>query len=260
MKQTQLGKKALKVADDFGLKREHDLVMLELLNSKKIDAISVLSEYVTNDLAQKLKNIREENKALVGLHFNLTSTPSSKTKKVKSILIQSILGTLDVEEVQNKLNKQIKEFEIKFNHMPDFIDGHEHVHSFPHVKDILHKTLVDLSYKGFIRNIGSRSLVSFFRSLRNGYSIKYLTLEILAYFQRKKLKKYNLLHNDYFEGILPLNRPNRLKNILEEVYSQDFKPLTLIMCHPGSGRTQEKGEHPSESREIEANFLRKLTS
>ena len=75
----------------------------------------------------------------------------------------------------------------------------------------------------------------------------------------KKVRLWKLGNSEH--SILPTPRAiEALKNILEEVYSQDFKPLTLIMCHPGSGRTQEKGEHPSESREIEANFLRKLTS
>ncbi|MBC66503.1 MAG: hypothetical protein CML63_07395, partial [Rhodobacteraceae bacterium] len=115
------------VADDFGLCEKHDKIIIELVKKKKVNAISVL---VHGELSRKRVNeVRKMRDYLsIGLHLNLTMVlpKIQPLGSIETLIIKSLLGSLNTREIKKKIVLQIREFENIFGTLPDFIDGHEH--------------------------------------------------------------------------------------------------------------------------------------
>ena len=88
-----------------------------------------------------------EGKADLGLHFNLTCgvpltamprlAPGGELPKLPDILRAGSLRRLPLAEVAGELEAQLSAFEDAMGRMPDFIDGHQHVHAMPGVRRAL---------------------------------------------------------------------------------------------------------------------------
>jgi chitin disaccharide deacetylase len=247
----------LVIADDFGFNRSSDQVMLDLCSLKKIDGVSVFPKYISQDQIDSLLVLRKNRNIKIGLHFNLTlGDDKNSLKSIKQLLIQSLFGSIDKELIAREFDLQLKVFKDKFNCYPDFIDGHEHVHAFPVISKIVCKKLHYIQYTGLVRYIGSRSKDVLIRSIKYGFFLKFITLEILAFSQRKHLSRNNLRFNERFDGLLPLNSSGKLVKILQGIYGGSNLQSTIIMCHPGIiGPGLKSNFFGSEDREIEKNFL-----
>ena len=243
----------IKIADDFGIDDEHDEVMIRLLKKNKIDGVSVFSEFIHASSAQDIAKVRSEYNVQVGLHFNLTHGESCPA--VTSLLLKATLSKIDKLRVSDTLNRQLQVFEEKFGFMPDFIDGHQHVHTFPIISKVIIQTLQRIKFEGWVRNIGSSSLSGFKLAWKGAYFKKFLILETLSFFHIKQLKKSGISFNKFFYGLLPLDQPKKLSAALSNLYSLDFIDSTVIMCHPGSLDGSESEDHPAKSRELEASFF-----
>ncbi|MDA9142060.1 ChbG/HpnK family deacetylase [Gammaproteobacteria bacterium] len=245
------------IADDFGFNRSSDQVMLDLCSLKKIDGVSVFPKYISQDQIDSMLDLRKNRGIKIGLHFNLTlDDDKNSLKSIKQLLIQSLFRPLDKELIAREFDSQLKVFKDKFNCYPDFIDGHEHVHAFPVISKIVCKKLHDIQYTGLVRYIGSRSKDVLIRSIKHGFFLKFITLEILAFGQRKHLIKNNLRFNERFDGLLPSNSSGNLVKILQGIYGSSNLQSTIIMCHPGIIGTGLKSNFfGSKDREIEKNFL-----
>jgi chitin disaccharide deacetylase len=243
----------IKIADDFGIDDEHDAVMIGLLKKNKIDGVSVFSEFIQASCAQNIAKVRSENNVQIGLHFNLTHGDSCID--VSSLLSNAIFRKIDKIKILNSLNHQLQAFEEKFGFMPDFIDGHQHVHTFPIISKVIIQTLERIQFTGWVRNIGSGSLTGLHLAWKYSFFKKFLVLEVLSFFHRRDLKKSALSFNKFFFGLLPLEQPKKLSIALSSLYSLDFSTSTIIMCHPGSLDGSESIDHPAKSRDLEASFL-----
>jgi predicted glycoside hydrolase/deacetylase ChbG (UPF0249 family) len=244
---------AIKIADDFGADQFHDAAMLTLLEDGKIDGVSIFSELLNKENTKKLKNLRDTHSIQTGLHFNLTF--GDGLPNVSELLRNTISRSLDVDYVVDSLVSQLNIFQSKFGYLPDFLDGHQHVHSFPLINQVVSKVLTKYKFTGWVRNIGSNEPLSFVQSMQSSYLKKFLVLQSLAFFHRRNLRKNNILHNTNFHGLLPLSNPTKLKNALPVLYDASFPISTVIMCHPGSLLGASSHDHPSKSRDIEFQFL-----
>lgn len=81
----------------------------------------------------------------VGLHLTLTDqhplgamprlAPDGRLPSVGRLFSLSFAGRLPVDEVAEELVRQLDSFEAHFGRRPDFVDGHQHVHLLPGVRD-----------------------------------------------------------------------------------------------------------------------------
>jgi predicted glycoside hydrolase/deacetylase ChbG (UPF0249 family) len=247
----------LRIADDFGVDDQHDLVMLRLLNTNKIDGVSVFSELISKPQIHELVNARSKHHIQVGLHFNLTH--GNFLPSVSILLVRSILNCIDRAIITKKINSQLNTFKDKFGFMPDFVDGHQHVHAFPVINKVVAEALASIKFQGWVRNIGSGSLIgwseSLKASLKNAYFKKFIILETLGLFHRRHLNFFGIPFNQFFFGLMPLDSPTKLPIALLNLYEIKFQKSTVIMCHPGSAEGFGAKDHPSESRALEASFL-----
>lgn len=187
-----------------------------------------------------------QSKADIGLHFNLThGEPLSSEFKNKygaqfsslsMLLARSMLRQLDVKIIAAECRAQIQAFKDALGVLPDFIDGHQHIHQFPVIRDavvqIYNEQLKDK--KAYVRLVNPKIL-----SRDYIQNIKKLIIVVSgANALQKLLMQYHIPHNTSFAGIYAFNQaaqyPMHFRRFLQEI--QDGG---LIMCHPGLASTAE---------------------
>jgi len=135
-------------ADDFALDRGSIEATLALIERGRVNATSVLVDSPDwRAAAKELKPLAA--KADIGLHLNLTEAMglNTATWKLPSLLAQATLRVAPRWRLQQQIERQFEEFTDAIGMTPHFIDGHQHVHQFPVVRDILVQTLVALEPK-----------------------------------------------------------------------------------------------------------------
>ena len=87
-----------------------------------------------------------EKRAAIGLHVTLTAPfkPLSadfvplrdgRFLTLSNILRASTARRLRTEMLVAEIASQLRRFLDAFGHLPDFLDGHQHVHLFPQIRD-----------------------------------------------------------------------------------------------------------------------------
>jgi predicted glycoside hydrolase/deacetylase ChbG (UPF0249 family) len=125
-------------ADDFALDRGAVEATLALIKLGRVTATSVLVDSPHwKASAPDLKAVSDH--ADVGLHLNLTDKvlPGSTTWRLPSVLVQSTLRLLPRWRVRDQVERQLDAFADSFGRLPDFVDGHRHVHQLPVVREVL---------------------------------------------------------------------------------------------------------------------------
>jgi predicted glycoside hydrolase/deacetylase ChbG (UPF0249 family) len=125
-------------ADDFGLDRGTIDATLALIRLGRVTATGVLPD------APNLKAAAPDLKAVsdsadIGLHLNLTETVDKSAPKwpLPWLCAAAMLRALPRWRVRDRIERQLDYFADAFGRMPDFIDGHHHVHQLPIVRDVL---------------------------------------------------------------------------------------------------------------------------
>ena len=231
-----MSKKIVICADDFGLSDNVNKGILDLLEKEIINATSCMSNMPA--LKYGIINLKKiySNFIHVGIHLNLTEgTPFTKAASISKnkeflplskLLAKSKLRSIKYTDVYNELKAQIDNFIDQWGDLPDFIDGHQHVHHFP----IIRKVVIDL-YKDF--NIVEKQ--TYIRSTLNMDKSDFKSLIIY----RSGAKKFNKLlvdnnikHNTSFSGIYSLENSNQdFRKVMLKAYAE-IKDGGLIMCHP----------------------------
>jgi chitin disaccharide deacetylase len=125
-------------ADDFALDRGAIEATLALIKLGRVTATSVLVDSPNwKAAAPELKAVSDS--ADVGLHLNLTESldTGSATWPLPLLLVESTLRFLPRWRVRNLVERQLDAFADAFGRLPDFVDGHQHVHQLPIVREVL---------------------------------------------------------------------------------------------------------------------------
>ncbi|MGI4849199.1 MAG: ChbG/HpnK family deacetylase [Janthinobacterium lividum] len=134
-------------ADDFAQSPAISASILDLLAAGRLSATSVfsLSPY-WREGATALA--RHGGNADIGLHFNLShrfgaaaaDSPADGALAPRPLsywLLRSQLQRLSWDELYDEMMFQIDAFADAMGRLPDFIDGHQHVHAFPLIRNVL---------------------------------------------------------------------------------------------------------------------------
>lgn len=248
-------KKAIVIcADDFGQASKISQGISELLHLKRINATSCLTNF--DDFQTDFKLIKEIENIDIGLHLNLTegkpltSALSLKTnnhqfKSLNTLLIKSQGRALNKHDIYQELKAQLDCFIDFFGFSPHFLDGHQHIHHLPIVREVVFDLFNQYHLKQNKTYI--RSVNHLVKSSVKGLVIKYTGATTF----RKQLKKNHILHNDQFGGIYDF-KPENFKNTFENDLSK-IKHAGLLMCHPGY---QINGDVLNKTREVELNYFK----
>ncbi|GAB4223462.1 MAG: ChbG/HpnK family deacetylase [Francisella sp.] len=222
-------------ADDFGMSNNINQAIIKLLDKKIINATSCMvnmPEFKTG--IDKLKKIYN-NFINVGLHLNLTEgksltqskslTKNSLFLSLPKLLIKSQFRLISYNDAYTELKAQIEEFIKYWGDVPDFIDGHQHIHQFPAIR----KALINLYQEFKMHNKKTY--------IRSTYNMQKTDLKsIIIYYSgakqlQKLLIKNNIRHNTSFAGIYSLAKKKNFRRVIIHAY-QNITDGGLIMCHP----------------------------
>ena len=211
-------------ADDFGLSAAACRSILALGASGAITATScavdgpAMAEY-----ARELCSLRP--RLAVGLHLNLTENPNFAANQslprwiAATYLRRGAPGAL----LRAELRRQLDRFEELFGAAPDFVDGHEHVHQLPVLRDLL---LDELSLR-----YGNRVAVrcTWPRHYRGAKAAVIALLGAAAL--RRGLLARGLSGNRDFAGVYGLAGSSGYAARMDE-WLRNIDDGGLIMCHP----------------------------
>jgi predicted glycoside hydrolase/deacetylase ChbG (UPF0249 family) len=241
-------KQILVCADDFSQNNSISEGILILAKQQRINAISCLVNLpIWSDHCKELPALART--CQLGLHLNLTFGPALSTnwqrrygpdfRTVFTLLKQSYLGYLNQHCVEAEIHAQLDAFARK----PDFIDGHQHVHQFPIIRQALLAVYRQRNLSAFCRNTSSyfpqpkQQLIA----VLGGHRFKRL------------LKEKGILANSCFAGAYPFAKAKNYRQYFKQFLNQ-MQPGGLVVCHPGL--SSEDFTDPLHcSREHEFNYL-----
>ena len=220
-------------ADDFGLARGINEGILRLIDQQRLSAVSCLTQaaYFAEDAAQLACSNTD-----IGLHLNFTE-PLAGTdirQPVASLILQAYLRRLPMLRVRAQIDHQLDLFEKGCGRAPDFIDGHEHVHQLPLIREALLAALVQRYPK---RSIWLRSTRpgKLTRGLPLMQRVKaHLIGALGANALRTQAQQQGFRMNADFMGVYDFARPHpHYLTMLDDWLSQAVTG-TLLMSHPAT--------------------------
>ena len=230
-------------ADDYGLAPGVGQAIRDLLARKRLSATSCMtgSGFWPQE-AELLKPLADE--ADIGLHLTLTDqrplgampllAPGGKLPPVMSLIRRAYLGELArppfQAEIAAELERQMDRFEAALGRAPDYLDGHQHVHQLPGVRD--------LTIELFKRRVAPRGgYVRFLTEplgaiLGRGFLKEAIGLSLIGRGFARRARAAGIPGNRRFAGIhdFTLTRPYEA---LFESFVAGAPQGLLVMCHPG---------------------------
>lgn len=135
-------KKLVICADDYGQSPPISAAIVELVAAGRLSAVSCMtgSPSWPKAAAALLPYV---DKIDIGLHFNLTYPFSEPVIPLPLLMGGSALYQVDRTWVRGMLQRQLDAFEQAMGMAPAFVDGHQHVHVFPTIRNVVIKVLKD---------------------------------------------------------------------------------------------------------------------
>lgn len=228
-------------ADDYGISHSVNKAIRELIMRGRINATSVMTAAPHCDRADAaaLAMLNSDSKrAALGLHLTLTAPfkPMSSTfgplrdgafLPVKQALRAAMMRRYRHQALVIEIATQLHAFVTAFGRAPDFIDGHQHVHLFPQVRDALLKVVADVAPKAWVRQCGRTSALSGRFGVR-----KAILFDILSVRFRAKARRHGIATNPGFAGAYDFV-PNADYPRIFPRFLDGLPDGGLIMCHPG---------------------------
>jgi hypothetical protein len=250
-------------ADDYGLTQAVSSGILEAVEAGRLDATGAMTTRpFWNVAARDLASLGSAVEA--GLHLDLTLgppltsmprlAPRGKLPSIGAFLRLSQAGRLPEAEIRAEIAAQIDAFGTHYGRAPAFIDGHQHVHMLPCIRDWLFEaaTARGLSGQIWMRDSTDR----FSRILQRGVEApKALIVALAGRGFAKAAQARGFATNEGFSGYSAFD-PRR-------DYARDFARFLvapgerhLVMCHPGRVDYElEQLDPATYSREQELEFL-----
>lgn len=228
-------------ADDYGISASANQAILRLVQAGRLSATSCMVE--TPDWTEAAKALREVSAQIdIGLHFNLThGFGHSPDHPLGPILARSLLHRVDRQAMAATLQAQMERFVAGMGREPDFIDGHQHVHMFPVIRDLF----LDACERQFGKRPYIRNPLP---SAGASESLKGWVLHTLARGFGKRLVKRGFTSNPAFMGMYSL-RPDEDYPALMRGWLRQATNGTLIMCHPAVQAEADDSIGPTRVRE-----------
>jgi chitin disaccharide deacetylase len=228
-------------ADDYGISTSVSTAIRDLVVRRRLNATSALvaapSFHRAEAIALDVLNSTAPRVA-IGLHVALTAPfrPLSKDFEpvsggafapLATTARHTIMHQFDRAALRAEVASQMQRFLETFGHVPDFVDGHHHIHLFPQISDAVLEVVASAAPKAWVRQCGrALSLVERVAD-RKG-----LLLDLLSYrFQRKALAR-GLRTNPAFAGTYEFQDDTDFAALFPRFLDR-LPDGSLVMCHPG---------------------------
>jgi predicted glycoside hydrolase/deacetylase ChbG (UPF0249 family) len=250
-------------ADDYGISPGVNAGIRELILRGRINATSIMvaAPHFNGDEAAALDTLNSgEKRAALGLHVTLTAPFKPMSDGFAPLRAGQFISLNDTvrmastrrlrpESLVIEIATQLRAFIDTFGRPPDFLDGHQHVHLFPQVRDAFLKVVVQGAPDAWVRQCGRA------RPSRRLHDRKALTLDILSVGFRRRAKRLGIPANPAFAGTYVFNARAKFAKLFARFLS-GLPDGGLIMCHPGFVDAELKAlDSLTSLRELEFAFL-----
>jgi hypothetical protein len=225
-------------ADDYAIAPGVSRAILALIDAGRISATSCLA--ISPDWPAHAATLRQrEGRADIGLHLALTDfaplgamprlAPAGRLPSLSRLLVLALSRRLDAGEIAGEVGRQIDRFTAAFGRPPDFIDGHQHVHQLPIVRDAVAAAMKRLPPSTYLRLCDEPPAAI----LRRRVAVpRALVISWLGRGLRRRVRQDRLAANDRFAGVRDFNETGSYRDLFLKFIADPDGPL-LVMCHPG---------------------------
>ena len=111
----------------------------ELVAAGRVHALGALVGGPAWPRAAALLRVLQRQPVDIGLHLDLTEFTLSAAVRhsLPAWLLRTALGRVDQRPVAAEIARQLDRFESTLGRVPAYVDGHQHVHQLPVIRDIL---------------------------------------------------------------------------------------------------------------------------
>ncbi|MDO9411307.1 MAG: ChbG/HpnK family deacetylase [Pseudolabrys sp.] len=227
-------------ADDYGMAPGVNAAIRQLIAKKRINATSVMMPggYLGNGEAEALASLNaDEPHAAIGLHVTLTAPFKPLTEgfaplrqdaflPINEMMKLAMTRRLADAPLEAEIAAQLHAFIDMFGRAPDFIDGHQHVHLLPQVRNAFLKVASEMAPKAWVRQCGRA------RAGRLLHDKKSLVLDVLSLGFRSQATRRGLVTNPAFAGAYAFSAKAQFAKLFPR-FLKGLPDGGLVMCHPG---------------------------
>ena len=252
--------------DDFGLKPAINQAAIELAVAGVVTAISCMSEGPAwAEGARALAACAD--RVDVGLHLNLSedfsglgmTRPNGQLawhSGLGALVLRAYSGLLEKAVIEREIAVQLDAFERHWGRAPDFVDGHQHVHQLPGVRESLLVQLLQrypqrLPWLRYTGRSGLDRPWSFKPALIEGLGAGSLRRQAIA---------QGLPQNRSMLGVYGFDADEKGYAILLQRWLEVAQDGDELMCHPAAPAALADLPSPADgiasAREVEYRVLR----
>jgi len=230
-------------ADDYGISTAVNRAIRDLVVRGRINATTamVAAPSLNRSEAASLGMLNAGTRRVaIGLHVTLTApfepmsagfrpTRAGAFLPLEQMGARGILRMLDRKRLAIEIATQFKAFVTLFGRVPDFVDGHQHVHLFPQVRETLLELVKEIAPQAWVRQCGRA--VSPPPRLADR---KALVLDLLSRKFRARASAHGIRTNPAFAGSYDFAAETVADFAqLFPGFLDRLPPQSLVMCHPG---------------------------
>ena len=230
-------------ADDYGIspavsKGIRDLVARGRLNATSVMVLAPTFDRAEADALQALN--ADKQRVAIGLHTTLTGlfqpmsagyrpTRSGVFLSLAEMMVRGQLRLLDRDRLAGEIAAQLKAFVAQFGRTPDFVDGHQHAHLFPQVREALLDVVKDMAPQAWVRQCGRVAalrpdVLDYKTRILNGLSRKF----------RELAAARGVTTNPAFAGAYDFGSATEADFArLFPGFLEQLPSGSVVMCHPG---------------------------
>ncbi|TMJ33535.1 MAG: ChbG/HpnK family deacetylase [Alphaproteobacteria bacterium] len=242
-------------ADDYAIAPAVDVAIRDLIARGRLNATSVMAVAPSfPSETPPLAALDAERRAAIGLHLRPLTAFRPLCERafppLAAMARLAFLRRLDKTALPREIEAQLAQFVAAFGRAPDFVDGHQHVHLFPQIREETLAAVKRAAPAAWVRQCGSALPL---RILFQDF--KTLALSVLSRGFRRRAAALGLKTNPAFAGVYDLD-PDTVFAALFPRFLQGLPEGGLVMCHPGHVDAELRGLDPlTDLRETEYRYF-----
>jgi chitin disaccharide deacetylase len=250
-------------ADDYGISPAVSAAIRDLVGRGRINATSVMvvaPSFSTAEAAALLD--KAQSRATIGLHVTLTGPfrPLSDGfaplrrgafPPLAAMARRALSRALRPDLLRQEIAAQFAAFRSAFGRAPDFVDGHQHIHVFPQIRDALVGAVKAAAPHAWMRQCGRVG-----PQRRRLTDPKGLILDRLSHRLRQLARDHGVKTNPAFSGTYAFRKGANFAQLFP-TFLDSMPDGGVIMCHPGLVDAElERLDPLTELREREYTYFR----
>jgi hypothetical protein len=228
-------------ADDYGISTAVNVAIRDLVVRGRLNATSalVVAPGCRRSEAILLAALNFAGpRVAIGLHLALTAPfrPASRDFTLRrdcafmplaATLRHALLRRFDCDALAAEIASQVEKFSRLFGRAPDFIDGHQHVHLLPQIRDAVLQVAKKTVPHAWLRQCGRAAPFTARFADRKG-----LLLDILSRKFRRRAAALGLRTNPAFAGTYEFADDADFPALFPRFVDR-LPDGGVVMCHPG---------------------------